>query len=573
MITQTEFDRWMELYYALGFVLFPVTQEKVPPPQMKRWQDFLKQPMPKSLVEYYVMKQGLSLAAITSDQTFYVADDDYPKHPDIKRPEGMEMDSTIIAKTQNGGFHYYFKPFGMKNKQNIKISKNEFFHIDLRGGSPGYVLVPPFGGYEWVKPPTKQALENLPATPPEKVMAMWNTKKELSPDTVQSTDFFDVLNVSEFRDPILFERSFVLWQNHYKNPTHYTPQYIASILKDFNTQFAQPKPLSVVKKVFEQGKRYAQRWARENGLIKVIQTVPKTNIGSLSDEELKSHKEYPNLKLGIEQLDRAGVPSGMELIIGQSGAGKSWFMNHIIKAAWELNQQRSVVFSLEMDTQGLIKRMLQSYSNLSVSDMIYGGGKTQKGIDLIREAKPIIVDYTQVDRDAITPLSFTQIVHEYYASGYRVFLFDHFHEIPGVSTNDKNQQQTEIWGDAFKAIRNTYDDVWLFILVQSNKEGYKKKILTKEFVSGSSALVNKCDYFLSVNRDGDPDPNLVLEMSKPKNITLWVDKNRRSFADRFAVPCLLDNTGNFYDLTQEFLRKYIEPGLIVEEKPKADWMV
>ena len=54
----------------------------------------------------------------------------------------------------------------------------------------------------------------------------------------------------------------------------------------------------------------------------------------------------------------------------------------------------------------------------------------------------------------------------------------------------------------------------------------------------------------------DYDIAEALEMTKPKNITLWVDKNRRSFADRFAVPCLLDNTGNFKDITQEIFQTY-----------------
>lgn len=558
MLTRDQLKHWLDLYENLGFVLFPVTQEKIPPSSMKKWQDFLKAPMKREMLEYYVLEQKLALAAITSDQTFYVADDDYPKHPKLKRPAGTEMDSTVVAKTQNGGFHYYYKPFAMKNKQNIKIDKNEFFHIDLRGGSPGYVLIPPFAGYEWVKPPTKQAFENLPEKPNDVIMEIWNTKKELAPNHVESKEFFDIIGVSEFRDPILFERSFILWQNHYKNPAHYNPKYIANLLTALNAEFRPPKSLEVVRKCYEQGRRYAANWAREQGLIKVQQEVPNIRLSELTEEELKNHKEYPKLKLGIEQLDQAGVPSGMLLLIGQSGAGKSWMMNHIVRVAWELNQKKSVIFSLEMDQQGLTKRMLQSYSNLSVSDMTYGGDVTP-GIKVIREADPIIIDYTQVDRDAVTPLSFSQSVHEYYAKGYRVFLFDHFHEIPGVSTNDKNQQQTEIWGDAFKAIRNTYDDVWLFVLVQSNKEGYKKDILTKEFVSGSSALVNKCDYFLSINRKEKADANIAYEISKPKNLVLWVDKNRRSFADRFAVQATLDNTGNFRDPTQELLQNHVEP--------------
>jgi hypothetical protein len=559
-------EEWIDLYLNLGFVMFPVTQEKIPPGNMTEWEKFLETPMKKEMLLYYVEKRGFNLAAITSDKTFYVVDDDYPKHPDSSRPGGSEMDSTIVAKTQNGGFHYYYKPFGMRNKQNIKLSKTEKFHIDLRGNSPGYVLVPPFGGYEWVKPPTRQALENLPEKPPEAIMNIWNSKKEMSPNDIGTDDFFDVIGVSEFRDPILFERSFVLWQNHFKNPTHYTPAYIASILRDFNENFSPPKGADVVKKCYEQGKRYAQSWARESGIIKVQQEIPRTDLSNLTDEELQSYKQYPELKTGIEQLDKGGVPSGMLLLIGQSGAGKSWFMNHIVRSSWELNKLRSVVFSLEMDTQGLTRRMLQSYSGMTATDIKYGG-KPDKGIKVIRDAKPVIIDYTQVDRDAITPLSLTQAVHEYYAMGYRVFLLDHFHEIPGASTNDKNQQVTEIWGDVFKAIRNTYDDVWLFVLVQSNKEGYKKEILTKENTSGSSALYNKCDYFLSLNRKEKPDSNLVLEMDSPKKITLWVDKNRRGFADRFAVPCLLDNTGSFKETSTQLLKEAVDP----EEKEKMKY--
>lgn len=557
-MTDQELNKWLDLYENLGFVLFPVGKNKIPPPAMKKWQDFLKAPMSREMLVYWVQERGMYLAAITSDKTFYAVDDDYPKEPKLKRPANTELESTVIAKTQGGGFHYYFKPFSMKNKQNIKIGKNEFFKIDLRGNSPGYVLIPPFGGYEWVKKPSKQAMENLPDTPPKAIMDIWNTKKELSPQEINTDDFFDVIGIDSFRDPVLFERSFVLWQNHYKNPTHYTPQYIAAILKEFNNNFNPPKSMDVVKKCFKQGEKYASSWAHEQGLIKVEQKIPEINLGKLKEEDLKKFKNYEMLKVGIDQLDQAGIPTGMNLIIGQSGAGKSWFMNHIVKSAYELNQKRSVVFSLEMDQQGLTKRMLQSYSNLTAQAM-KKNPNIDEGVKKIREISPVIVDYTQVDRDAVTPLSFSRLTHQYYMQGYRIFLFDHFHEIPGISTNEKNQQQTEIWGDAFKAIRNTYDDVWMFILVQSNKAGYKKDILTKEFVSGSSALVNKCDYFLSLNREEKPDSNVVLELNKAKNILFWVDKNRRSYADRFAVKAVLTNTGNFKDAGEFEFKNKINP--------------
>jgi len=555
-MTQQEITKIIKEYEALGFVMFPVTKDKVPPPAMKRWQDFLKSPMLTDTLIYWVFERGMSLAAITSDQTFYVADDDYPKHGG-ERPANTEMESTVVAKTQNGGFHYYYKPFNMKNKQNIKLSKTEFFHIDLRGNSPGYVLIPPFGGYAWVKPPTKQALENLPDKPPQVIFDIWNSKKELSPDDVETSDFFEILNLSEFRDPLLFERSFILWQNHYKNPAHYTPVYIASVLNDFNSQFNPPKSKEVLEKVFKQGQRYATRWANEQGIIKVIEKAPVLQPSKMTDEELSSSKEYPMLKVDIKELDQIGIPSGLNLIIGQSGGGKSWFLNHLVKTGWELNKQRSVIFSLEMDFEGLKKRMLQSYSGYTAEQMKSSPNLTA-GIKTLKEADPIIYDYTQVDRGGITPLSISQAIHQQYALGRRIFLLDHFMEIPGISTNEKNQGLTEIWGDAFKAIRNTYSDVWLFILVQANKEGYKKDIITKEYTRGSSALIDKCDFFISLNRKEKPDPSVVLDLSKPKDIIFWVDKNRRSIADRFAVSCVLDATGNFHSTGEYVFTESIE---------------
>jgi len=279
-------------------------------------------------------------------------------------------------------------------------------------------------------------------------------------------------------------------------------------------------------------------------------------VDTLSDEELSRITHYPTLKTGISNLDRGGLPPGMNLIIGQSGAGKSWFMNHLVKCAWTLNKKRSVVFSLEMDFDGLKKRMIQSFSGLTYEQFVYGGD-ISSGIKILREVNPVIIDYTKQESDRITTADFLTKAHQLYKEGYRVFIFDHFHEIPGATVNERNQQVTEQWADAFKLLRNTYDDLWLFILVQSNKEGYKAKILKKENVSGSSALVNKCDFFLSLNRTEDPDSMENVDFAQDKVVKIWVDKSRRTSADRYMSIALLKSTGEIVDAANEQIDKLI----------------
>jgi hypothetical protein len=294
-----------------------------------------------------------------------------------------------------------------------------------------------------------------------------------------------------------------------------------------------------------------------NKAVSDVSSAPlEINMGNESVEDLLRVKHYPTLKIGIDKLDKGGVPTGMNLIAGQSGAGKSWFMTYLVYVAWELNGLRSAIFSLEMDYQGIKKRMLQSYSNMSYEDFLYATDFSL-GVSKIKQIQPTIIDYTQSDNQ-ITTSGFLDKFKELYDKGIRVFLFDHFHEIPGASVNDRNQQVSEEWGEVFKFIRNTYDDVWMFILVQSNKEGYKKKIIKKEDMAGSVSVVAKCDFFLSINRTEDPEKEGHIE-SKEKTVKIWVDKSRRTGMDKYISLAILTETGMFVDSARKGIQDYVDP--------------
>lgn len=537
---------WARYYVkALGWSLVPLRDGKIP--IIKDWDKLRKTPLSIEMLDWYI-DQGYSLGSVTGDSLFYVLDDDYPKHPEVEKPEWLELDSTVISRTGNGGFHYYFKPWKMPNKQGKKIDKLQTLQVDLRG-SNGQVAVPPFNGYTWVKPPTVEAYDSLPTkkTIPAQLMELFNLGRGLDSSYASTSDFFEILGANTHRDPLLFERAFVLWQKHFEQPSFYTEDRIAGILNDFNSQFSPPKPPDIVAKCFEQGRAYAKSLLKQQG--KLPPSDPAT-IDLSKDIDLAAiqKQNYPRLKIGFDIIDYEGIPSGMNLIIGTPGSGKSWFAIWLMKAIHQHNGLSSVFFSLEMDYRGILRRMVQSYAGLSLIEY-ETGSDASAGEKLIRQMKPIIQDYTGLDGNEITPTAFVSQVQAFYAKGYRVFFFDHLHEIPGVMTNDKNQQVIETWGDVFKSIRNSYDDIWLFILVQPNKEGYKKEFLTKENTAGSAAILNKCDFFLSVNRVIDKTQMNDHEMDKP--VRLWIDKNRRGSVDKTVQPCVLTKTGNFVEAPWE----------------------
>jgi predicted ATP-dependent serine protease len=272
------------------------------------------------------------------------------------------------------------------------------------------------------------------------------------------------------------------------------------------------------------------------------------DLSLIEEDKLKNIEKITTLKTGISGLDRenTGIPVGLNLIIGTPGSGKSWFMIHLVKVAWELNKQKSAIFTLEMNFEGLKNRLLQVMGDITHEDMVYG-----KGIDnaakKLKEIPLRIIDYTKADNQ-MTHAGFLNKVKSLYEDGVRVFILDHFHEISGASVNDKNQQVAETFGNTFKFIRSTYPDVWLFVLVQSNKDGLKKTFLKKEDMAGSMSLVNKCDYFLSLNRTDKDDLENTDNYRQDKEITFWIDKSRKLHIDKFPSKAILSRTGVFVDV-------------------------
>lgn len=129
-----------------------------------KWQHYaLEKPMPKDLV-YWFGKQAKSdaLAIIGGNVSgnLELIDFDKPSlfpefEKEISKVDNAIMGRLAISKTQNGGFHLYYRSKGVVGR-NQKLA----MHTDNSGrpktaietrGNGGYVLAPPSPKYQWIQ--------------------------------------------------------------------------------------------------------------------------------------------------------------------------------------------------------------------------------------------------------------------------------------------------------------------------------------------------------------------------------------------------------------------------------------
>lgn len=280
--------------------------------------------------------------------------------------------------------------------------------------------------------------------------------------------------------------------------------------------------------------------------MKNITDISNKLYSNKSNKEILDFKKRATLKTGIQKIDNNfDFPYGYYLIMGNPGIGKSWFAIWLTRVFYKYNQINSVFFSLEMTEQAVRSRILQQWSDLT-RDKFFQGESTQRAIDLLIQ-DPIIVDtFFENDTKKRTPQNFEAMVDEYYTYGYRVFHFDHLHELDGTTDNNTNQKVTGEWGNTFQKISKKYDDIWLFIFAQPNSEASKKKIIKRTDILGSKSITYKADYIMSINKGFDVDDwGIPMAGEDPRGIMLYLDKTRYTDPAHIGFKLMLDETGNF----------------------------
>jgi hypothetical protein len=158
-----------QFYLDIGWSVIPIKPETKTP--AIKWGEFCdRYPTPDEVKTW--IDNGWHLAVVTGDiSKICIVDDDRIKN-------GLNewgFNSTLIAKTQSGGKHYYFK-----YDRELHSHSNSTIRVDLKAWH-SYCLLPPFNNREWITIPNKENLINLPILPDETVRLInSDTKKDIN---------------------------------------------------------------------------------------------------------------------------------------------------------------------------------------------------------------------------------------------------------------------------------------------------------------------------------------------------------------------------------------------------------
>lgn len=282
-----------------------------------------------------------------------------------------------------------------------------------------------------------------------------------------------------------------------------------------------------------------------------IESIADKLYSSKTREELKHFEKRAQLLTGISPIDNDFTfPYGYYVILGNPGTGKSWFAIWLSRVFYKHNQMTSVYFSLEMPEQVMRARILQQWSDLNKAEF-ESGGNISHALELLERDVLLVDNFYEEDTKGRTPANFELWVDEYYKMGYRIFHFDHLHEIDGANDNALNQKATELWAKCFQKICKKYNDIWLFVYAQPNGAAANKKILRRTDIAGSKAITQKCDYVLSLNKDIQLDDNgMPISDTGDRTIFLFLDKTRYTTQPYLLFRLHFAYTGNFFGTTE-----------------------
>jgi hypothetical protein len=459
------------------------------------------------------------------------------------------------VETVSGGRHFYFSYTPELYTLASKI------HIDIRNNG-GYAVMPPskalrkdntLGFYSWLKD-----LKNPLTKVPTDFLSWYKHKNQLNNVYTQVikpvTSFEGATEGSRNQKATQVAGSLI---NSHRGDL----ELAWASLKTWNLERNNP-PLGEdeLKATFNS---IVKRDSINNPQIEV--EVKEVDLDNLLEFEFREE-----LPIGIPAFDFVfRFPAGFYVVSGVPGTGKGWFALWLTRVFWERHNKKTVYFSLEMTEQLVRQRYLQAWSDLTEDEFKQVATskdytKIQKAKDMIAQKMMVVDEFYSQDTKHQTPENFKKLFEKYYQMGYRIFHFDHFHQMEGMNDNNKNQGVAEKWGQLFQSIAKEYPDAWLFIFAQPRGSAYKERMLRMEDISGSKSIIQKCEFFISLNKivKVDKDAEILKIENDTRVIEMFLEKNRITSHSNKVFNLYNLETGNFitYDdylrnSTTEFLLK------------------
>lgn len=509
---------------------------------------------------------GVGLITGALSRTVVLDEDSY-------KADGMKVDlrSPMISQTASGGRHI----FGKYTSPVRSMGWREDVNVEAKGDG-GFIVLPPsqvyrkdseghqtkeIGEYKWL---SQCEWEDLPVI----------SEKELKPFRSKNSD--SMVSLHDFvnsgigaRHPNLIRVANSLFNRFKEDEWDIAEKQIYML----NQQHAEPKPVKEVADIIRDAKRFVRNNPKQSIYTAPARQpatqTPAVTYGEMSDEEMDFVETREEIKTGLSKLDDIFPhKAGFYIICGNPGSGKGWWATWLAKQFFALHGRKTVMFSLEMSEPLIRSRILQQWSGLT-EEQFAMGGNTAPAKSLMKQNALLVYPFGQEDSGYQTPENFIKDVDEFYKQGYRVFMFDHFHELEGANSDiATNQKVAQIWGKAFQDVSKKYPDIWLMVFAQPNGAAAKKIFLERTDISGSKSLTQKCEVFISLNR-------APLELMKGFDISdhqeqdptviVWIDKNRLTSQQKIGCQLFLSKTGNFVEFPNHDV---MQDEYVIPEKAK-----
>ena len=545
-------DEYLKYYQQVGWCVLPcINNQKSPLP---KWTDYQKVKPTEQAWTAWKSQNVTGLALITGVVSKVViidvdskGDEKLHKHLCIK----YGLESNVISKTRSGGYHYFYqweKP--LTGHTGVNGDK-----LDIRADG-NLVIIPPsraknkddsddkIGSYTWVKKP-KGSVLSLPKLP--------EVFYEYKPSG-SHVDINNILNTEEGS----------------RNDTFF--KFCCKTIEDCDD-------IKVAKKLVDASNRGIAKPLSQTELditfTSAFNTISRKNdstiikYSEMTDKDIRSKEIREVLKTGFFKFDTDfGWPAGSYLIIGNTGAGKSWFALSLARQIFLRNDKKTAYFSVEMTPEQIKTRLLQAWSDIRYKDF-YDGCDTSKAERLMRKDAITFHSFSKKDNDKYSsPENFEKDFKMFYNAGYRIFMFDHLHEVPGATEMEQNPKVMAKWGTLFKKLEGENTDCWFFIFAQPVSTAAKKKILDMNDIWGSKTINFKIQFIITLNdfSEKDTDGFSIAPIDGKKPITIFLSKNRFTPANFIKEQTYLLDTGNFESTEYGFTKQKFDDDQTWKEK-------
>jgi len=320
-------------YLSFGWSIIPISPDTKTP--TIKWAKYQENPPTLEEVEAWLEK-GWHLALVTGKVSgVVIVDDDRKKHG----LDEWDLQSSIVAKTKNGGKHYYYAW-----DREIHTHCNAELFIDFKGWH-SYCLLPPFGNYEWISNPTAENRKKLKPLSDDLVRLINSDVKKDDQGWKQPVNVGDLLSVPEgSRTNSLYRLACSIFN---KYSTEEAAQILAGVNQTYQPPLSQKEFNVQVDKAYQFVKAHPKEQAgKQKGKI-----TPYTlgEIATMRIQDRQLEKEAPSTGIiGLDKIIKGFIPSHLYVLTGHTNIGKSslaaCFTNSLARQG-----KKVTYFSLEPD--------------------------------------------------------------------------------------------------------------------------------------------------------------------------------------------------------------------------------